>query len=573
MAQDNLTSKQNDYAVFLPAISGFYATFIGKQRDPANGPYVDPARMPKGIQDMEQLNWLNSQKGMFPYRWSLYSGGHANLDLNKQDWSEDMVRNREAGTVMLGDSGGFQIAKGLWEGEWRDPTSPEVVAKMAELRARGIEHVPDLKPDGTAKHDKNGNTKYVKIDHAKNYQNLLDAAQKKREAVLKWLDGIANYGMTLDIPTWVIHDKKASDACGITTLEEAVAATKYNNDYYMRHRKGARNGGMRVLNVLQGANHADADRWYETMKHYCDPNIYPDTHFDGWSMGGQNMCDVHLVLRRLVALRHDGLLQEGIHDWMHFLGTSKLEWAVLLTDIQRAVRKYVNPNFTISFDCASPFLATANGQVYHHIDLPHNDKWCYRMSPIVDDKKYSTDTRPFGQAVVADGLIDHFDESPISLQLQMKDICYYKPGDLNKIGKEGKTSWDSFSYALLMGHNVWMHLEAVQRANREYDAGSWPAMMWNQNGDHARFKDIVDAIFATADRAAAEAIIEHYDRYWMDIVGTRGFKGKKAKNAHSQFNALFETVDDDAEDPIQLDDQFSPDQLARLDQLEQDQTR
>ena len=575
MAQDNLTAKQNDYAVFLPAISGFYATYIGKQRDPVNGPYVDPARMPKGLKDMEQMNWLNSAKGLFPYKWSLYSGGHANLDLTKQDWSEDMVRNREAGTVMLGDSGGFQIAKGLWEGEWRDPTSPEVQTKMAELRAKGIEHRPDLKPDGTPKHDKNGNIKYIKIDHAKNYQHLLDAAQKKREAVLKWLDGIANYGMTLDIPTWVIHDKKASDACGITTLEEAVAATKYNNDYYMRHRKGARNGGMKVLNVLQGANHADADRWYETMKHYCDPNIYPDTHFDGWSMGGQNMCDVHLVLRRLVALRHDGLLQEGVHDWMHFLGTSKLEWAVLLTVIQRAVRKYVNPAFTISFDCASPFLATANGQVYHHIDLPHNDKWCYRMSPIVDDKKYSTDTRPYGQAVIADGLIDHFDESPISLQLQMKDICYYKPGDLNKIGKEGKTSWDSFSYALLMGHNVWMHLEAVQRANRIYDSGSWPAMMWNQKGDHARFKDIVDAIFATPDRAEAEAIIEHYDRYWMDIVGTRGFKGKKAKNAHSQFNALFEEVevDDESEDNIQLDEDFSTDQLARLDQLEQDQTR
>jgi hypothetical protein len=100
--------------------------------------------------------------------------------------------------------------------------------------------------------------------------------------------------MTLDIPTWVIHDKNASDKCGITTLEEAVAATKYNNDYYMRHRKGAKNGGMKVLNVLQGANHADADRWYDTMKHYCDPALYPDTHFDGWSMGGQNMCDVHL---------------------------------------------------------------------------------------------------------------------------------------------------------------------------------------------------------------------------------------------------------------------------------------
>ena len=579
MTQDNLTAKQlgknglSDIAVFLPAISGFYATYIGKQRDPVNGPYVDPARMPAGMKDMEMMNWLNSAKGLFPYKWSLYSGGHANLDLNRQDWSEDMVRNREPGTLMLGDSGGFQIAKGLWEGEWRDPTSPAVLAKMSKLKANGVEHVLDLKPDGTAKHDKNGNKKYAKIDHVKNYQNLLDAAQKKREAVVRWLDGVADYGMTLDIPTWVIHDKNASDKCGITTLEEAVAATKYNNDYYMRHRKGAKNGGMKVLNVLQGANHADADRWYDLMKDYCNPTKYPDTHFDGWAMGGQNMCDVHLVLHRLVALRHDNLLQEGVHDWMHFLGTSKLEWAVLLTDIQRAVRKYVNPSFTISFDCASPFLATANGQVYHHIDLPHNDKWCYRMSPIADDKKYSTDTRPYGQAVVADGLVDHFDESPISLQLQMKDVCYYQPGMLNKIGKEGKTSWDSFSYALLMGHNVWMHLEAVQRANREYDNGSFPAMMWHQNGDHARFKDIVDAIFATPDRAEAEAIIEHYDRYWMDIIGTRGFKGKKAKNAHSQFNALFEEaeVDNDVDDSVQLEQEFSPDQLARLDQLEQDQ--
>jgi hypothetical protein len=243
---------------------------------------------------------------------------------------------------------------------------------------------------------------------------------------------------------------------------------------------------------------------------------------------------------------------------------------VLLTDIQRAVRKYVNPSFTISFDCASPFLATANGQVYHHIDLPHNDKWCYRMSPIADDKKYSTDTRSYRDAVLQDGLLDsvvngklipgHFDESPISKRLQIKDVCYYQPGMLNKIGKEGETSWDSFSYALLMGHNVWMHLEAVQRANREYDNGTWPAMMWHQGtkgrtGDHARFKDIVDAIFATTDRAESEAIIEHYDRYWMDIIGTRGFKGDKAKNSLTQFNNLFEDVesDDDAKDEVELD--------------------
>jgi hypothetical protein len=41
------------------------------------------------------------------------------LDLNKPDWSEDMVRNRDPGSFILGDSGGFQIAKGLWEGDWK----------------------------------------------------------------------------------------------------------------------------------------------------------------------------------------------------------------------------------------------------------------------------------------------------------------------------------------------------------------------------------------------------------------------------------------------------------------------
>jgi hypothetical protein len=541
MSQDNLTAKQLDYAVFLPAISGFYATFIGKQR--VNNDYVDPARMPAGIQDMEMMNWLNSQKALFPYKWSLYSGGHANLDLGKPDASEDMVRARESGTFMLGDSGGFQIAKGLWEGEWRDPTGAEVQQKLKDLAAQGTTTVTNKKG------------KSVTVDPLKDYQKLLDAAQKKRDSVLKWLDGIADYGMILDIPTWVIHDKKASRACGITTLEEAVAATKYNNLYFMQHRKGKKNGGAKFLNVLQGDNHTSADEWYEEMKEFCDPAKYPDTHFNGWAMGGQNMCDVHLILKRLVTLRYDNLLQEGVHDWMHFLGTSKLEWAVLLTVIQRAVRKHVNPAFTISFDCASPFLATANGQMYHEIDLTHQEKWSYRMSPSADDKKYSTDTRTFKDAVLQDGIFPHFDESPISQHLQIKDVCIYKPGDLNKNGKEGKTSWDSFSYALMMGHNVWTHIESVQRANREFDAGQYPYMMRHEGGQYEYFADIVERIFAAPTKQDAMDIIDTpmYASpvgYWSQIIGTRGFKGKKATNAHSMFNNLFEiaeTVEDEVD--------------------------
>ena len=345
--------------------------------------------------------------------------------------------------------------------------------------------------------------------------------------------------MILDIPTWVVHDKKASKACGITTLDEAVAATRYNNDYFMQHRKGKKNGGAKFLNVLQGDNHTSAEEWYQEMKEYCDPAIYPNTHFDGWAMGGQNMCDVHLVLKRLVALRYDNLLQEGVHDWMHFLGTSKLEWAVLLTVIQRAVRKYVNPAFTISFDCASPFLATANGQMYHQIDLKHDEKWSYRMSKSADDKKYAADTRTFKDAVLQDKIFKHFDESPISQHLLMKDVCIYKSGDLNKNSKEGKTSWDSFSYALMMGHNVWTHIESVQRANREFDSGKYPSMMRYSGPEHERFQDIVESIFAAPDQETALEIIEHYTKYWMEIPGTRGFKGKKALNGRTKAKEHF----------------------------------
>ena len=525
----NLTATQNDYAYFLPATSGFYSTFIGKQR---YGNYVDPARIPPSLTNgVESLNYLNPDKGAFYFDHCLYSAGHANLDLTKPDETEDMFRNRDRSTSwVLGDSGGFQIGKGVWEGEWRDPTGPEVAAMWAEVNAKGVELVPQLHPTGDPKLDKNGNPKYTKIDHPKLYQARLDAAQKKREQVLTWMDALMDYGMVLDIPAWVERSPAGRKATGIESYQQAVNATRYNNEYFIKHR----NGNCKFLNVLQGETHDQADDWYQQVKDFCDTKIYGDKAFNGWGMGGQNMCDIHLVLKRLVALRFDGLLEKGQHDWMHFLGTSKLEWAVLLTDIQRAIRKYHNEQFTISFDCASPFLATANGQIYIQTETEDRSKWVYRMQASADDKRYATDTRLFKDAVVQDGVFGNFESSPIIDQLQMKDICIYAPGDLNKNGKEGKTSWDSFSYALMMGHNVWMHLNAVQEANRQYDLGKLPAMLVDERFDRVYYKDIVDAIFACDNRDDANAIIEYYSKFWMTIIGTRGATGKKTVNAHTK---------------------------------------
>ena len=371
----DLTTAQNDYAHFLPALSGFYATYVGKQRhpDPVKGPYIEDARIPSNFQNgVESLNYLNKTEGAFQYKWTLYSAGHADLDVNKFSPKEDMVRNRDReNTWLLGDSGGFQIGKGVWEGDWKDPNCPK--------------------------------------------------AQKKRDGVLRWMDAYMDYGMVLDIPAWVARSPAGAKATGISTYQEAVVATRINNDYWMKHRTGA----CKFLNVLQGENFADAEDWYEQMKDYCDPVKYPDNHFNGWSMGGQNMCDVELLLKRIVTCHYDGLLQSGIHDVMHFLGTSKLEWATLLTDVQRAVRKHYNPTFMVTFDCASPFLATANGQIYTSVETPVQGKWTYRMVPSVDELKYASDTRTFKDATLQDGIFKTFEDSPLSDGLLVNDICTY----------------------------------------------------------------------------------------------------------------------------------------------------
>ena len=506
----DLTASQNDYARFLPALSGFYATYVGKQR---YDEYVDKSRIPSNFANgVESLNYLNKQEGAFQYQWTLYSAGHAELDTNKHAPKEDMVRNRDrSNSWILGDSGGFQIGKGVWEGDWKNPNCPK--------------------------------------------------AQKKREQVLRWMDAYMDYGMILDIPAWVCRSPAGREATGITSYMEAVEGTYINNDYWIANRTGA----CKFLNVLQGENHAEADDWYDRMKKYCDPKQYPDNHFNGWAMGGQNMCDVHLVLKRIVTMHFDGLLEKGVHDVMHFLGTSKLEWACLLTDIQRAVRKNYNENFTITFDCASPFLATANGQIYIQNETEDRSKWTYRMVPSVDDKKYATDNRIFRDAVISDGIFKNFEDSPITAELKVSDVCHYAPGMLNKIGKEGKTSWDSFSYAIQMGHNVWSHINAVQEANRQYDNGIIPRMLVQEQFDRILFRDVVEEIFAITNKDEALQKVDDYSKFWMAIPGTRGAVGKKTVNASTHFNALFDVEESKPEDEQETLDE------TKLEELEDEQ--
>lgn len=496
MDQDNLSAKHNpEWALFLPAVSSFYISGLGKQRKGEQ--YFDAARIPPAFNgDVEKLNFLNSKEGLYYYKWGLYSAGHANLDTTKNDSSESIIREREAGTFMLGDSGGFQILKGQWPADWKDPNCPK--------------------------------------------------AMIKRKAVLNWMDTYMDYGMCLDIPsqslrTFNLKDKNGNSLHGISTIEQAISATHINNEYFIKHRSG----NCKFLNVLQGLTHTQSDTWYEEMKKYCDTTIYPDNHFNGWALGGQNKIDIHLMLRRLVGIIHDGLLVEGKHDLIHCLGTSILEYAVLFSDIQRAIRKYHNPKLQITFDCASPFFSAAKGLAYFNTNIEHNKKWSYSMEKTAEKKSYANDSRKYRDAVLAEGIHKTFTDSPVTDIMTLKDLCYRGQGFIGQHGKETKTSWDTLSYTLLQSHNVWMHMTAVQEANRQYDRGVIPKMIMNETFERIRFSELVDEIFSLNDRQKSLELIDLHSRFWMQMQsGSQGFSGKKTMNSMTMFDQLFEVAND-----------------------------
>ena len=169
-------------------------------------------------------------------------------------------------------------------------------------------------------------------------------------------------------------------------------------------------------------------------------------------------------------------------------------------------------------------------------------------------------------------------ESTIGRRLTIADIAYYNIGKrktdaelgkdkfdhlnpehyhevprLNKLGKiPNKTSWDSFAYALMMGHNVECHIVAVQRAQQLMDIEcarhkpDW--RMWGLEGKkEIEFSDwvprkilyfdrFVKELFETKTKAEAFAMIEQAMPFLRSLEGAR-LQGGPAQNT---FGNLFE---------------------------------
>ena len=538
----DLTPLQKDYAVYLPAISSFYSTYVAKQRLEE---FVPKDRIPQGFdRGIEGMNFLNPEQGYFYYKYALYSAGHAQLDVIKAQDQESMIQQRDRGqTMILGDSGGYQIGNGVLKFDW--------------LNFEGVE------------------------------------ATKTRQKILEWLEATADWSMMLDVPTWAcdhIHSPKT----GLKTFEDCLEKTRYNNKYFLDNRLGA----TKWLNVLQGSDWDTAEKWYRGVVEFSDPaGKYAGKEAEGWAFGGANMCKMDITLKRLMTMRDEGMLTGK--NWIHFLGTAQLDWSCYLTQIQRQIRKHINPELTISFDCASPFIATAHGLVYTNAQHT-NKRWSVIMDKAPDNKLLSESEVPYPF------------ESEFSSRLLMGDIAYYDIGvkktdtelgldskgkqikfnhldplhyntipKLNKLGKiPNKTSWDSFSYALMMGHNVECHIKAVQRAQQLMDiecARFKPD--WRLKGIEGKkeieysdwvpnrilyFSTFVEELFNTKTKTEAFQLIEDAKQLLKSLEGAR-LQGGPADN---NFTKLFDIVEGKPllkdKDGVPLFDQQDDDKLNSL---------
>ncbi|EQB11937.1 MULTISPECIES: hypothetical protein [Sphingobium] len=395
-------------AIYLPAISANYANFA------RNGAFK---RKVGGLIPAD-LDFLDPSNRYFAYPFALYSAGQVIRTPNKLPKACMVAQRDRNETIVLGDSGGFQVSRGTIEFE----------------------------KDTTARR------------------------------MLKWMEGVADWSMVMDFPTGGIgpgfmkphverliaegHDLSAMCKANGQSLDfnACLLQTQINNDQFVAERTAGATG---LLNVLQGRNEAESKAWYEAVKHYP---------FEGIAFAGAHQNHFSLLLRRLYDLHIDGQLQKCA--WVHVLGVSTLDIGCLLTKVQRCVREHWGyPDFQISFDSASPFINAANNGMIIGQTLDAYG-WTIRTAGIatvgsndlplsVSDfctSKLHRKTDRLGREMIAA-------RTATGNRIGMADLCV---GKAKIAGQRDRSGLDVDGSYLLMYHNVQAFVTAHAKAHEVF---------------------------------------------------------------------------------------------------------
>jgi hypothetical protein len=332
MSGVNLSAAYEDYAIYLPSLQQGYAAY--PLRDAST---VKQGDIPKGL-NLRDLDFLNTASSLWHCKYVLYSAGQFNSATIS---TPDIVSTRSKNTVVIGDSGGFQVGTGKLPAikGWIDfKNKPEAVYRKW-MRERGI-----------------------------------------RDTILRWLDRYCDYAMTLDMPLWVLHDRKSKTSPFVNLTAQQLIELSVENLRYFAEKRGAATGARaKYLNVLQDAGNGSGEAWYAAVK---------DFDFEGWAFGGDTKSGLEPILKWIRILRDDKKLDSA--EWLHILMASPPKHAVYLTAIQRILRKQLGSDICISYDSSSPFQSAGVRQKIAQVPTLTNAlrTWSIPMQDFPQSPKY-----------------------------------------------------------------------------------------------------------------------------------------------------------------------------------------
>ena len=385
----DLTPRWDKFAVYLPAMQYHYASAVD------NNKLIKSRDFPKDFK-LTDLDFLNPKSKLWHYGYALYSAGQFTDARPKACAVHSRDRKH---TTILGDSGGFQIGKGT---------------------LRGTEHLKRAKTSAEV-------------------CELWRQSGDIRKWIVQWLEANSDYAMTIDMPLWAKFPTNSKTPFHKCSVQELIDLSIGNLDYIKRNARGR----TKWLNVLQGTTPKDSKQWWDAVKSY---------RMGGWALAGNVgwRGGLENVLYYVLTMRDDNAFDKG-QDWMHVLGVSQPTWAVLLTSIQRSIRKHCdNIEFRISYDSASPFQA--GGRYQKVVRYPKFTKdvasWAMTMHEAPVNPIYADSGNDY-----------HFPySSPIGDLLTLNHLNI-------RGGEFQRGAYDTVSNHLLTNHNVWVYVRSFLEAN------------------------------------------------------------------------------------------------------------
>ncbi len=375
-----------DHAIYLPAVQPSYAAVRDLNLDRSRP-------LPAGFA-IEDLEFWSGTSKLWNHKFLLHSIGTYKVGADPRG----QLFSRGTGTfTVVGDSGGYQIGMGTFAGF-------------------------------------NGLRSGMNGDHAV-------AAWKENYDGKRWLirllDHYCDYAMTIDMPLWAATSLGTNSPFHGCSEAQLLAMTNDN----LRLIEEEMDGRAKWLNVITGTNPEDIVRWWDSVKWF---------RHGGWALAGTAGWRGGLasILSTVLMMRDETAFEPG-QDWMHVLGVSRPVWDVLLTTIQREIRK-LNPAFQISFDSASAFR---QGGMNDEYALPPKlgadlKDWSIRYDKLLGLQKYADPA----------GNLPFPVSSPLGDQLMLHHLVV----DGSELS--GRRI-DTLTNMMLINHSLWVYLDAGRRAN------------------------------------------------------------------------------------------------------------